>query len=88
MGWVKENRAGKDGKVERVIISNAADDRICYALICVPNVELKIYSLENNKLKIEGPQMAYNLADINKLSRAEKEALIQKFKKLSLAKLK
>ena len=44
MGWVKENLAGEDGKVEGIIISNAADDRIRYALVPMPNVELKIYN--------------------------------------------
>ena len=38
MGWVKENLAAEDGKVEGIIISNTADDRIRYALVCVPDI--------------------------------------------------
>ena len=88
MGWVKENLAGKDGKVEGIIISNAADHRVRYALACVPNVELKIYSIQNGQLKIEGPQMAYNWAEVSKMSRAEQESFIQVLKKISSAKSK
>jgi len=50
MGWIKENRAGKNEKVKGVIISGyPPDENIRYALMHTPDVDQKIYSIEKGE---------------------------------------
>ena len=78
MGWVKENLAGKDGKVEGLIISETADERIRYALGCVSDISLKIYHFENGKLIFKDPGIAYFDALLKKLSPDQRDDLLKK----------
>lgn len=80
MGWVKENLAGKDGKVEGLIICEVADDRIRYALKCVPDIDLKVYCLDNGKLIFKDAQDAHLEALVKKLSPNQLEELIKQLK--------
>ena len=75
MGWVKKNLAGENCKVEGIIISNSADDYIRYALECVPDLSLKIYTIDNGKLVLEDPDRAYLRSSVAKLSPSEKSKL-------------
>jgi len=53
MGWVKENRAGKNQGVSGLIISGyPPGKRLCFALNGMEDVDLKIYYLENDKVKL------------------------------------
>ena len=46
MGWVQRHLAGKEERVEGMIISRNLDKRLQYALYAVPNVEVRLYEVE------------------------------------------
>lgn len=46
MGWVQENLAAPEDKVEGLIISHSSDERIRYALKYTSNVGLKLYQVD------------------------------------------
>ena len=77
MGWVKENLATDTGKVEGLVISETADDRIRYALLCVPDIKLKICKRKGESFEFKQPEEAYFLADYIKLSDYQREKLIK-----------
>lgn len=59
MGWVKEHLADKSDEIEGVIISESADELIRYALICAPNIKLKL--LEKGNLILKDQNILNNL---------------------------
>lgn len=46
MGWVRNEMAAEDEDVSGLIIAASGDDKIRYALSMIPNVELKLYSVD------------------------------------------
>lgn len=46
IGWVKKNLAEPGEKVEGLVISRQADDRIRYAIAAIPDVRLNLYEVE------------------------------------------
>jgi hypothetical protein len=46
MGYVREHLAGKDDRVEGLIISHEGDDKIHYALKMMPNISLMLYEVD------------------------------------------
>jgi len=78
MGWVKENLAGENGKVQGLIISETADDRMRYALVCVPDISLKLYHFENGKPMFKDAQVAYVESIMKKLSPQQRKELIRR----------
>ena len=46
MGWVKHHLAGKDERVQGMIISRQVDSALRYAVQAVPNVDLQLYEVE------------------------------------------
>lgn len=78
MGWVKENLLGINGKVEGLIICEVADENVRYALKCVPDVNLKIYSFENGKIIFKNAEDAYSESLINRMSSDQRKELIEK----------
>ncbi len=77
MGWVKENLARENGKVEGLIISKSMDENIRYALVCISNIELKLYKFENDKLILIDSKDAYIKAHFEKLTPEQKEEFIR-----------
>ncbi|MBW1796524.1 MAG: DUF1016 family protein [Deltaproteobacteria bacterium] len=68
MGWVKENLAEKDEKIEGIIISGFPPDKnVKYALSINPDIEQKIYYLKNGAMKFIKEQFLEGLLDIMKL---------------------
>jgi hypothetical protein len=59
MGWVKEKLTDADGKVEGLIICAAADDRMRYALKCIPFIRVAVYTVENGKIVFKNSEDAY-----------------------------
>ena len=78
MGWVKENLLGIDGKVEGLIICEVADENVRYALKCVPDVNLKIYSFENEKIIFKDAEDAYIESLTKRMSPDQLRELIEK----------
>ncbi|MBU1964364.1 MAG: DUF1016 family protein [Proteobacteria bacterium] len=78
MGWVKENLTGIDGKVEGLIICEVADNNVRYALKCVPDVNLKIYSFENEKIIFRDAEDAYVEFLTKRMSPDQLRQLIEK----------
>ena len=52
MGWVRENLASPEEKVQGLIISHSEDKKIRYALKHTSNVELNLYEVDFNLKKI------------------------------------
>ena len=77
MGWVKENLAAPNEEVEGLIISASADERIRYALLCIPNVNLKIYRFHNEKIEFKAPEFAYLNAKLKKFTPEQKAELLR-----------
>lgn len=50
MGWVELNYASK---VEGLIIANTIDEQTYCSLKCVPNIQLKLYKIENDQFYLE-----------------------------------
>jgi hypothetical protein len=80
MGWVKKNLAGENGKVQGLIISETTDDRIKYALECVPDISLKVYRFENEKPVFKDAGVVDLEFMLEKLSPQQKEELLRKLK--------
>ncbi|HPD60477.1 MAG TPA: endonuclease NucS [Thermodesulfobacteriota bacterium] len=80
MGWVKKNLAGENGKVQGFIISETTDARIRYALVCVPDISLKVYRFENGKPVFKDAEDVYLESMLKKLSPEQTEELIRKLK--------
>jgi ribosomal protein L37E len=78
MGWVKENLMGIDGKVEGLIICEVADNNVRYALKCVPDVKLKIYSFENEKIIFRDAEDTYVESLTKRMSPDQLRQLIEK----------
>jgi hypothetical protein len=76
MGWVKKNCAGQKGKVEGIIISSSADEHIRYALECVPDLKLRLYKIENDKIVFDEPDKAFLTSDLKKLSKTQRRNLL------------
>jgi len=77
MGWVKENLAAPNEEVEGLIISASADEHIRYALLCIPNVNLKIYRFHNEKIEFKAPEFAYLNAKLKKFTPEQKAELLR-----------
>jgi len=68
MGWLKENRAGKEDKVYGVIVhSYPPDKHLRYALLVTPNVSQKIYYCYKGETKFMESAEAYRLLKFEKL---------------------
>jgi len=78
MGWVKENLLGIDGKVEGLIICEVVDENVRYALKCVPDVNLKIYSFEEEKIILKDAEDAYVESLTKRMSPDQLRELIEK----------
>ena len=78
MGWVKKNLLGIDGKVEGLIICEVADENVRYALKCVPDVILKIYSFKNEKIILRDAEDAYIESLTMRMSQDQHRELIEK----------
>lgn len=78
MGWVKENLMNIDGKVEGLIICEVANNNLRYALKCVPDVNLKIYSFENEKIVFRDAEDAYRESLTKIMSPDQLKQLIEK----------
>jgi len=79
MGWVKENLAEKDEKIEGIIISGFPPDKnVNYALSVNPNIEQKIYYLKNGVMEFIKEQLLEGLLDIMELPPDQQMELLKK----------
>lgn len=74
MGWVKNNL---EGEAEGQIISRTVDERLGYALLCVPKVTAKVYSFVDGRLYFKDSQIAQIEFLWKQLSQNEKERLLE-----------
>ena len=84
MVWVKENLAADNGEVEGIIISETANERIRYALQCIPNITLQVYRFENGQLVFKNSSFTYFDSEIKKMSPKQAEQLIKELENKNL----
>lgn len=77
MGWVKENCANENGKVEGLIIAKSMDEKIRLALLCTSNIELKIYKFESDELRLYSPNFALLIDAYEKSNHKGKEEILR-----------
>ena len=80
MGWVKKNLPGENGKVQGLIISETTDDRIRYALECVPDISLELYCFANGKPVFKDAWLVGFEFMLKKLSPQQQEEVLRKLK--------
>jgi len=64
MGWIKTNKIKKNNTVQGLVVCGNYNEKVAYALKCLPDVDACIYRLHNNKIEfipyIDGYTKAYD----------------------------
>ena len=64
MGWLKTNKTEKNQTVKGLVVCGNYNDKMAYALNCLPDIDAYIYRLHNNEIKFlpykDGYAKVYN----------------------------
>jgi len=82
MGWFKENRAGKNERVQGIIIYGyPPDEHLRYALLYTPDVKQKVYYCLKGETIFMDAEYAYGLLNIEKLPIDQQKKIFDSVKK-------